>query len=280
MWGCTVRHWVAVCVPLIACAASVPEAAAQTGSLFGSGGPLSSSTMGGSSAMGMGGVGSTGSMGGATGAFSGTSNMIGTSGFNPLQGMGGTGAGGMGATGMTGMTGTTGMTGAGGQQGSGFLGRSASTQFLGSNQTSTQQLGGNRGLNGMNGMNQIGQGGRGNNGRNNRGNANNNNQFMNQQGGGSRQQQQKQVRPQLTVDFAYPQPTAAKMTQHLDTRFQKLATRLPVKNVQIVAVDGVVTLRGQVASEDKRKLAENLARLEPGVKSIQNELTVSGPAAQ
>ena len=39
-----------------------------------------------------------------------------------------------------------------------------------------------------------------------------------------------------------------------------------------VAADGQVTLRGRVPSEDVRRLAAALVRLEPGVRRVRNEL--------
>jgi osmotically-inducible protein OsmY len=36
--------------------------------------------------------------------------------------------------------------------------------------------------------------------------------------------------------------------------------------------DKVVTIRGKVASDDERRLAEGLLRLAPGVRAVKNEL--------
>ena len=43
--------------------------------------------------------------------------------------------------------------------------------------------------------------------------------------------------------------------------------------------NGVVTLRGEVDTEDARKLAMNLVLLEPGVRTVENELTVANAPA-
>ena len=46
-----------------------------------------------------------------------------------------------------------------------------------------------------------------------------------------------------------------------------------------VATDGnTVVLTGAVASDDERRLVENMIRLEPGVHSVRNELQVPQPA--
>ncbi|MFO0808003.1 MAG: BON domain-containing protein [Gemmataceae bacterium] len=47
-----------------------------------------------------------------------------------------------------------------------------------------------------------------------------------------------------------------------------------VNGVTVHAIDGAVVLRGTVASEDDRRLAENHAWLTPGVRQIKNELQV------
>jgi len=44
-----------------------------------------------------------------------------------------------------------------------------------------------------------------------------------------------------------------------------------------IDAEGVVTLRGTVESASARKLAEVMARLEPGVRKVVNELEVQPP---
>ena len=52
-----------------------------------------------------------------------------------------------------------------------------------------------------------------------------------------------------------------------------------LSGVSVAVNDGKVTLRGQVNSEESRKLAGMLVALEPGVRSVQNDLTVAEPPA-
>ena len=40
--------------------------------------------------------------------------------------------------------------------------------------------------------------------------------------------------------------------------------------------DGVVILKGSVANEDEKRLAENMLRLSPGVRDIQNDIAIKG----
>jgi len=56
---------------------------------------------------------------------------------------------------------------------------------------------------------------------------------------------------------------------------------LPGRDKITVAVNGdVVTLRGEVASAKERSFVERLLRLEPGVRNLDNKLTVAGAASQ
>ena len=63
----------------------------------------------------------------------------------------------------------------------------------------------------------------------------------------------------------------------MEQRLEKsswIQTRSPM---EVSIEKGVATLRGVVATEDDRRLAERLARLEPRIRRIDNQLTVAGP---
>ena len=60
---------------------------------------------------------------------------------------------------------------------------------------------------------------------------------------------------------------------------QKLSTEPALKNVQVEAKKGTVTLSGSVASKADRKHAEELAKSVPGVKKVHAKLKVSPNAA-
>lgn len=60
---------------------------------------------------------------------------------------------------------------------------------------------------------------------------------------------------------------------------QKLSTEPALKNVQVEAKKGVVTLSGTVASKADRKHAEELAKSVPGVKKVHAKLKVNPNAA-
>ena len=57
-----------------------------------------------------------------------------------------------------------------------------------------------------------------------------------------------------------------------------LSKRLAGFNINVETRDGVVTLTGQVPSEDIKSLAGEIARDTPGVKDVKNEITVDAAA--
>lgn len=225
--------------------------------------------------------GSNGALSGSSGFSTGTNGVSRGGGMSGASGTGGLAPGGFGSAfgNNTGRAGTQ-QQGAGlintnlGQNQGGFVGRNDTAgRFVGNNQAGQQQIVG---------QNRNGQMNRGNrNGGNNRGQQNNNQNFMQQQMGGNPAQQQRQVRPQLRLGFEYHPPAAAKLDTTLSTRFEKLTERLNTRgkfgDVRVTAEGQVVTLRGQVASENDRRVAGIMARMEPGVSSVQNELTVQAP---
>lgn len=81
--------------------------------------------------------------------------------------------------------------------------------------------------------------------------------------------------PQQKVAFDYRDRPAPEVSQRLSTQFEKASQRLAIRGVALSVEDGTVTLRGTVKSEGDRRLAEQLVRLEPGVRSVVNELEVA-----
>ena len=223
------------------------------------------------------GTGNTGSSGfGNTGSSS--FGSTGASGLGGSSGFGSTGSGlgsGTGSTGFGNQTGlgNTGQTGFGGQNqlgangnNGGILGRNTNQNqgILGRN-VQNQGTGGNNGQGGG-----RGGGNRGNNGSNS------------QNGGGGNGANANQiplVRPRQKVAFDYRLPTSDAIQTTLETRLTKLSVKAPGLKSVMVAVEekGEVVLRGEVASVSESKLAENMLRLEPGVRTVRNELTF--PAA-
>lgn len=236
---------VACVVPELASAQNQQNRNTNTGSSgFGSTGSSGFGSNGSS------GFGSTGSSGfGSTGA----------SGFGSNSGAGGQ-AGGFGTNGQTGVGGqgqngaNGGLLGRGANQ-NGFLGRNTQNQGmqgnnLGGGGGGGRGGGGNRGGNGLNGLN--GGGGNG-------GNAN----------------QTPIVRPRQKIAFEYTRPSSSAIQSTIEARLTKLSVKRPsLKSVMVAIADqGEVVLRGEVASADDAKLAENMLRQEPGVRTVRNELS-------
>ncbi len=213
------------------------------------------------------GLGSTGSSGfGSTGSsgFGSTGSSgfgsTGASGFGSNAGTGGQ-AGGFGTNGQTGLGGqgqnganaNGGLLGRGTNQ-NGILGRNAQNQGMQGNNLGGggggRGGGGNRGGNGLNGLN----GGGGNSG-----NAN----------------QTPIVRPRQKIAFDYKLPSSSAIQSTIEARLTKLSDKRPsLKSVRVAIEDkGEVVLRGEVASADDAKLAENMLRQEPGVRTVRNELS-------
>jgi hypothetical protein len=91
------------------------------------------------------------------------------------------------------------------------------------------------------------------------------------------------LRPQQRLGFTYNRPTPDAIAANLTTRLTRI-TEAPAtaevavptaQQIQMQIDDqGVLTLRGTVETASAGKLAEVLARLEPGVRKVVNELEV------
>jgi hypothetical protein len=87
-------------------------------------------------------------------------------------------------------------------------------------------------------------------------------------------------RPAQRIAFSFPKRSTSSVGSSLKTRFSdisQLSSRAPsLKNVNFGMGDGgTVTLTGAVESERTKRLAAVLVRLEPGVRVVKNELTVT-----
>jgi hypothetical protein len=139
------------------------------------------------------------------------------------------------------------------------------------------------------GMNQAGQTGAGQNMQmqnnrqgqgQNRNNANNRRQGQNQNQTGANANNQRSIRPQLIVAFDRPSAAKRKTTATLVKRFDKLSDRAGFENVTMDFEGGKLILRGEVESEAASRKAFFLAKMEPGVRSVLNELVVKAPESE
>lgn len=89
------------------------------------------------------------------------------------------------------------------------------------------------------------------------------------------QQQQVRIRPQVSFPFQ-TRPTAA-VHSSLNLSFNRITNRGPdFANIQFSSNgQGQVTLRGSVPNEQAARVAAALVRLEPGVRSVRNEMSVT-----
>jgi osmotically-inducible protein OsmY len=158
---------------------------------------------------------------------------------------------------------TFGLQGGQNQQ-NGMVGARNTQQFLGANQRNAQQ-----GLQQQ--QNQFGN--RNNRGRQNQNDPNDPN-GMNQQG--QDQDSRRSIRPQQKVAFEVPESSREDLHTTLNTRFERVTRQPALRGVSVeLDAEGVVVLRGEVATPAQRQLAANMVRLEPGVRKVRNELTLA-----
>ena len=86
-----------------------------------------------------------------------------------------------------------------------------------------------------------------------------------------------QLRIPIRMDFTTTPAATSRFTGQFQKRLGKLPGLTTVTPIQVLLDGEEVVLRGVVASEGDRQLAEDLARLEPEVSKVRNELTVQTP---
>ena len=244
-------------------------------------------------------------------SLSGLSGLTGLTGLTGLSGLGGGGIGT--STGMTGSTATSGRSTTGTSTSStASRGSSSTTSGFGGNSTSgsmssggssssqsglsgsgTSGLSGGQSTNtqaqnfvgGSGAQNFVGGGMQGNSNRSNR-------QFqafqqtqgmMNQ--GMSTTGSPRQIKTALRVNFAAPSARDLQSAGRTAPANQASLQRFSAKNPQFAGLNvalnanGVATLQGTVPSAEAARLAANLLRLQPGVRTVDNQATVD-PAAE
>lgn len=158
------------------------------------------------------------------------------------------------------------------QQG-GFVGSSSRNARSVGNVMSGQnsgQMGGMGGQMGQFGQNGFGQGRNNRNGQNGFGQQNNN----------GNNQPQGALRVPLKLGFTPTPVVSSTFTATTSARLQKLPALKNQRGVNVAMEGSTVVLRGEVASEADRELAEGLMMLEPAVSAVRNELVVrSAPPA-
>lgn len=82
--------------------------------------------------------------------------------------------------------------------------------------------------------------------------------------------------PRLTLDFDYEPLPEAVVSSQIEARLAQIEALSALGRLEVLVEGRTATLRGTVASPRARALAEQLVRLEPGVESVRNELSVIG----
>ncbi|MDB4614139.1 BON domain-containing protein [bacterium] len=159
-------------------------------------------------------------------------------------------------------------------------GNAAATGLVGGGANATANTGGNARQAGTSFANAFGGGGNTGGGGNvtrQFGNAGGGGRGGGTGGGGMVESARRVIRPVYRIAFTYPIARAG-VENSLNGQFDRVSIRLNnrFKGLGLTTdKKGVVTLSGRVTSESDKKLAAAYARLEPGVRKIENNLVVS-----
>ena len=245
------KHVTNLLAATVACGLFSQSTSAQFSSTTRTGSSSGNALTSGSSAATTGGAGATSGFGGAGGAAGGGAANAAVGGNNAANRTAGNGGAALGQSLFNQTNAQNGFIGSRNQQ-QGFVG---GNQRTGQQQNSRQQQqGGRQGNSGQNDNNQNGQ-------------------------GQQNQDPKRAIRPQLRVAFdELPRPTT-EIRSTLQPRFDSLSQTPALRGVAYeLDAEGVVVLRGTVDTPSQRRLAENVVKLEPGVKKVRNELTLNEPA--
>ena len=94
---------------------------------------------------------------------------------------------------------------------------------------------------------------------------------------GSRQRS-TEIRARIVTGFRVARPAPTQLSSTLAQRLESSSWLQALSPMEVAFEDGTAVLRGVVATEHDRVLAERVARLEPGVRRVDNQLTLAPPA--
>ena len=86
-----------------------------------------------------------------------------------------------------------------------------------------------------------------------------------------------QIRARIRVGFSVVRPAPAQLSSRLAQRLEKSSWLDAQSPIEVAFEQGTAILRGVVATEHDRVLAERMARLEPGIRQVENQLTLVQP---
>jgi hypothetical protein len=87
-----------------------------------------------------------------------------------------------------------------------------------------------------------------------------------------------QLRFRINLGFTVPMPTTTEVSARFTDRLPKLPGLASVSGLTVQMDGQTAVLQGVVASESQRDLISRLAKLEPGIGEVRNELTVAAPS--
>ncbi len=122
---------------------------------------------------------------------------------------------------------------------------------------------GGRGFGGLGGLGGIGGGGLGGGGL-----------------GNTSAQAKKQIRPIVKPDIEIERASSATIATNAQQRLNRLQLPKKLKGVTSSVEGETVVLRGQVATEADKRMVERLLKLEPGIDSVRNEVTVQASSLE
>jgi osmotically-inducible protein OsmY len=100
------------------------------------------------------------------------------------------------------------------------------------------------------------------------------------QTGGTNAQGKKAIRTIAKPDFEIKASSLPNVNVQVQQRLAKFPVPEKFRSVNASYESGEVVLRGVVATEADKRLMERLMKLEPGVDSIRNELTVQATPSE
>ena len=251
-----IRNHLIVAGAMLGAAFSASSAQAQSSSLFGGRGVQSSGTM----SNGVSGSGSGGSNSSGSNAYGNSGSLTGFTGQSVSSASGfasGAQAGGA-------LAGQSKGTFAGNRNAANAATQNGQMNQNGATAGRGGAAGGRGGASSLGGMSRSG-------GQRNRGNTNGGG------GGGNSSPQSIAIRPMQRIAFDYVPRNLGNVETSLGSQVAAMSAQGKLMgNVAVRAgEDGTVILSGQVGSESERRKAELAAKLEPGVRSVVNELTVA-----
>jgi hypothetical protein len=97
-------------------------------------------------------------------------------------------------------------------------------------------------------------------------------------GGYGSRRSTSEIRARLRAGFSVVRPAPAQRSSNLASRLTNSSWLQPRSPMEVTIEGGKAVLRGVVATEHDRVLAERVAKLEPGVRQVENLLTLAPPS--